>query len=130
MIRFFLLTFLWLALTGFVNTKTEEFVSPSGEYRICATVNGTDDRKPNYADVVLHLLDSKGAEIYTKVSGVGDAHKWALGWLENQDIVILYSVDIGSLAYKIENMKLIELPQLTEEMKSRALYLRKEKYGS
>ena len=128
--KLFLSILFILGLSGFANKKTEEFVSPSGEFSVYATVNGTDKTKPNYADVVLHLLDNKGQEIQVVVSGVGDAHKWALGWMSNQDIVILYSIDIGDLAFKIENSKLVELSVLTEQMKKRAYELRKQKYGS
>jgi hypothetical protein len=110
--------------------KTEKQLSPSGNYYIFATVNRTDKNKSNYADVVLHLLDKSENILETYTSKAGDAQKWALGWMPNEDIVILQSSDVGDMAFKIEENKLVEIEPLDKSMYERAKQLYEIKYGS
>ena len=104
--------------------------SPSGAYSVFATVNRTDKNLPDYAYVVLHLNDASGHELEVYRSRAGDANKWALGWMEGEDVVILQSYDVGSMAFQIENNVLMEIPTLSDEMIARAVALKVQKYGA
>jgi hypothetical protein len=105
-------------------------VSPTGGYAIFATVNRTDRDRPDYAFVVIHLLDPEGKELQVYRSRAGDASKWALGWMPDADVVILQSSDVGSMAFEISEDHLKEISPLNEVMKSRAKILKAEKYAT
>ncbi|MDK3159577.1 hypothetical protein QPK87_23810 [Kamptonema cortianum] len=102
--------------------------SPSENYAVFATVNRTDRNKPNYACVMIHLLDADGKELEVLKSKAGDVQKWALGWMTDSDVVVLYSSDVGSMAFEIVEGTLKEISPLSEDMKSRAADLKAEKY--
>ena len=56
--------------------------------------------------VSVHLADAEGVEIYAVQSSASDAIKWALGWMSDQDIVVLQSSDIGTTAYDVIDNRL------------------------
>ena len=103
-------------------------ISPSGKYTVFAKVNRTDQNRPDYAHVVIHLTDVTGKELQVYCSRAGDANKWALGWMPNEDIVILQSSDVGSMAFRIENDSLVEIVPISDEMSFRAEILKAKKY--
>ena len=53
------------------------------------------------------------------VSKAGDSQKWPLGWVLYQDIVILHSSDVGNIAFRIENGKLIKVKTMSKAMNER-----------
>ncbi|MEO6453025.1 MAG: hypothetical protein ABIN97_03080 [Ginsengibacter sp.] len=91
------------------------------------TVNRTNNKKTDFADVIIHLYNSKGQLLSDFNTNAGDANKWAVGWDKTKDTLILFSSDIGNVAYKIENGKLKSI-DLTDELNSRANKLKEEKY--
>lgn len=103
-------------------------MSPSGKHSVFATVNRTDQNRPDYAYVVIHLADTTSNELHVYRSRAGNANKWALGWMPNEDIVILQSSDVGSMAFQIENDSLVEISPISGEMAIRAEILKAEKY--
>ncbi|RUA16235.1 MAG: hypothetical protein DSY55_04615 [Clostridia bacterium] len=101
--------------------------SPSGKYQIKATINTDESDKTKYLCVQLHLLDAQGKELSQLQSSASYTMKWAIGWMEKDDIVILYSSDIGTYAYKIENNTLEKI-KTTDVIIKRGEQLKKLKY--
>ena len=103
-------------------------MSPSGKYTVYAKVNRTAQNRPDYAYVVIHLTDATGKDLHVYRSRAGDANKWVLGWMLDEDIVILQSSDVGSMAFRIENDSLVEIAQISDEVSVRAEILKAKKY--
>ena len=104
-------------------------ISPSGKYAISARVNRTDKNHPDYTHVVIHLTNAAETELLdVHRSRAGDVMKWAPGWMPNEDIVILQSSDVGSMAFRIENDSLVEITPISDEMSARAEILKAKKY--
>jgi hypothetical protein len=99
--------------------------SPSGEYKIFAAIEGV-------SLIHLHLTNKEGVELDTVYSGASNAMKWALGWMPDEDIVVLQSSDIGPRAYDIENNRLVakSYPFKDKHIQARAEELKSEKYGN
>ena len=98
--------------------------SPSGKYQIKATINTDESDKTKYLCVKLHLLDAQGKELSQLQSSASHTMKWAIGWMEKDDIVILYSSDIGTYAYQIENNTLKKI-KITDVIIKRGEQLKK-----
>lgn len=96
-------------------------VSPSGSYSFYTSIENFN--------IIIHLLDKNNNEISVVDTRASDVMKWAVGWIPKKDTVVLYSSDIGSYAYIIENQKLIKLKYLTKEMCLRANDLYGKKYN-
>ena len=103
--------------------------SPSKNYFINATVNKNKDDKTKYLCLVLHLYDDSKKEIDKYQTGASDRMKWALGWFKEDDIIVLYSSDIGIVAWKITNNKLLIIDEISGEIIKRGIELKEIKYG-
>ena len=101
--------------------------SPSGKYKIKATINKSKTDPTKYLCIHMTLLDSKGNVLSRLQTGASHIMKWAVGWMNKRDIVVLYSGDIGTYAYKIENNKLKEI-KTTPAIISRGNQLKNLKY--
>ena len=62
-------------------------------------------------------------------TGASDAMKWAVGWTPTEDVVVLYSSDIGTIAYDIENGQLVKIQRIDPEIRNHAERLYENKYG-
>ena len=113
-----------LLLAGCSADRHPIHVSPSGDYGIYATVNGPSDTL-----VTLHLVDASGKELYATSTGVSDAMKWAEGWMPKDDVVVLWSSDIGTSAYVVDAAVLVRLSEISDEIRIRARELYESKYG-
>ncbi len=102
-------------------------ISPSGKYQIKATINTDESDRTKYLCVKLHLLDVQGKELSQLQTGASHRMKWALGWMDDDDIVVLYSSDIGTYAYKTENNTLVNI-KTTDAIINRGEQLKKLKY--
>ena len=80
--------------------------------------------------MVIHLNDGSGKELHVYRSRAGDANKWALGWMPEKDVAILQSSDVGAMAFRIDEKRLLEISHISDEMSSRAKVLKAEKYGT
>ena|ERR1044072_28463 len=107
--------------------KSDKIVSPTAKYFITTTVNRSNNKKDDFADVVIHLYNSHGQLLFDFNTHAGDANKWAAGWDRTTDTIVLFSSDIGNAAYEIENEKLKSV-DLTDELNKRASELKEEKY--
>lgn len=104
--------------------------SPSGKYQISASVNHSKDDPRKYLCLKLFLFDSSGNLLKAEQTGVSDTMKWALGWMDKEDVVVLYSSDIGTSAYDVKLDGLHIISELTPLIESRAVELKSEKYKS
>ena len=123
---------IYLILLLFIGCGANKLVneiipSPSKKYKIQSTVNTDKTDRTKYLCIKLHLLDTKGKELFQLQTSASTTMKWALGWMEKDDILILYSSDIGTNAYTIEN-SMIKRVNTTEEFITYGNYLKKKKY--
>lgn len=101
--------------------------SPSERYWIKATVNKTDKNAEDYANVVIHIYDSEKNNIDSLDSKAGDFSKWAIGWTEFGDTIVIFSSDIGNKAWRITDNNLQQV-SVNERLNQRANELKKDKY--
>ena len=104
-------------------------ISPSGQYHVGATVNRDKAEKTKYLCLKLHLINPAGKEVPSLQTGVSATMKWALGWMPEEDIVVLYSSDVGTLAYKIGAEGDWRKIQPNDEIIRRGKQLKEDKYG-
>ena len=83
----------------------------------------------NYGIVMLHLAKKSGEELLPVRTGAGDVQKWAVGWMPEEDIVVLYSSDIGTLAYTVDDTGLVRIAELSDDVHGRAAELYASKYN-
>ena len=55
--------------------------------------------------------------------------KWAEGWMSDEDVVVLWSSDIGTTAYAVKGQELLRQDEVSNEIRTRARELYKSKYG-
>jgi len=111
----------------FNDYKGEHIISSTENFSINATVNRTDKKANNYADVVIHLFDKKGIKISELNSEAGDFSKWTIGWTKTGDTIVIQSSDIGNKSLIIKNNQLVQI-KTTESINERAEWLKSKKY--
>ena len=109
------------------NYESERIKSPTGNFEINATVNRNDKDGNNYADVIINLYDENQEKLTKINTGAGDANKWAIGWTESGDTMVLQSSDIGNKVWVFRNKQPIEVA-MTDRLNKRAEYLKSNKY--
>lgn len=117
------------SLAGCDDNSTTSIRSPSGYYGISASVEVSDTRNPDYGIVMLHLEHTYGKEASFMRTGASTFQEWSLGWMPKEDIVVLCSSDIGTIAYQVMNRRLVPLPEITPEIQGRSNELCLEEYG-
>jgi hypothetical protein len=122
-----LLLLILLSSCHLTNYESDIHYSPTKNYFIKGTVNRTDEKKENFADVIIHIYNKNKSEIQLLNSHAGDTNKWALGWTKVGDTILLQSSDIGNQAWTISNgqFKKVEMNTKIEKL---AEELYKEKY--
>ncbi|WP_299155959.1 hypothetical protein [uncultured Tenacibaculum sp.] len=120
--------FLVFFVSCFSDYDGEYFNSPSLKYKIKAKVNRTNKEDENYAYVMIYLYDKNSNLLDSINSRAGDFNKWALGWGEKSDTIILYSSDIGSKGYSIKANKMVALKKITEKINKRAEVIKYNSY--
>jgi len=93
--------------------------SSDGKFSVIAKVNRTDKNAEFYAEPIFEIYDSNKTLIQKIESGAGDYSKWEVGWSKNDNILIMYSSDIGNRAWKINDNR-IEKTELTPELNNQA----------
>lgn len=121
-----------LSLILFTGCESQQFLeeieqSPSGKYKIKVTINTDESDKAKYLCLKLHLLDTQNNELTNLQTGASHRMKWVVGWMPNDDIIVLYSSDIGTYAYKIEG-NILKNIQTTDLVIKRGEELKKMKY--
>lgn len=107
--------------------KSEYLTSSTGNFSINATVNRTDKKNNNYAEVIITFFNKNGIKISELNSEAGDFSKWAIGWTKTGDTVVLQSSDIGNKSWVFKNNKVIQI-ETTESLDKRAEQLKSKKY--
>lgn len=104
--------------------------SPNGSLTLIPSVNQSKNDLTKYHCVAFDITDSTGARLHHVQSGASDRMKWAIGWF-NDSTVILYSSDIGTRAWKLNDDKSSdEVPYpLPPELIAFGDRLKSEKYG-
>ncbi|MBO9703447.1 MAG: hypothetical protein J7604_24775 [Sporocytophaga sp.] len=111
----------------FSNYESERIKSPTGNFEIKATVNRIDENSDNYAKVIIHLYDKTNVELTEINSGAGDFNKWAIGWTESGDTIVMQSSDIGNMAWILLQNNPTEI-EMTNKLNKRAEFLKFKKY--
>jgi hypothetical protein len=117
---------IFLILIGCSDYETKTYISKTGNYSVKATVNRTNEKADDYADVLIHIYDKSKKELHKFNSGAGDFNKWSLGWTLLGDTIILQSSDIGNKAWIIKN-GLEKETQITKELNEQIDKLGKDK---
>jgi len=110
------------------DVKSDVTKSPSGKYLLNATVNRTNTKANDYAEVLIHIYTPGKIELMQIHSKGGDANKWALGWTSSGDTIVLQSSDIGNKAWKL-NADTLSVITLTPALNHRAGELYNAEYN-
>lgn len=127
----FLLTISLCLLGGCRRRRTalsNAVVSPSGKYKAAATVNRDRTDRTKYLCLKLHISDAAETQVTVIQTSASNTAKWALGWMPNKDIVVLYSADIGTQAYRPAAKGIFNSVEVTDEIIRRGKQLKEEKY--
>ncbi len=109
--------------------KPEERVaSPSGAFVVAAIPNEDTTDPAKHLCLRLVLMTPTGATLSALQTGASDVQKWAVGWMETGDVVVLQSSDIGTLAFTVVSNQLDQVA-LTPPIEARAAQLKQSKYG-
>jgi hypothetical protein len=117
---------LGLALAGCSpRPEAPPLASPSGEFAVTAEVSGEEAGPTRRHCVRLKVEETKTGRVMTFQTGASDVQKWAIAWSPAGSLV-LYSSDIGTLAYDIRDGRIAERePDAAERESARDAYRRK-----
>lgn len=104
------------------------YLSPSGAYSVTTEISGNDAGPVLRLCVRLKFLNTVTKQEFVFQTRASDVQKWALAWAPGGTLV-LYSSDIGIMAYEIGNGMISErLATEQEQAVGRRAY--EIKYGS
>lgn len=119
---------LLLTACGPLMKPTVRVESPDGDYVVAAIPNDNKSDPTKYRCIRLILEHRNGNVLSALQTSVSDGQKWAVGWMETENIIVLQSSDIGTQAYSIESNELNPI-EITPAIEIRAAELKKAKYG-
>lgn len=123
MIRLLLLC---LLITG-CSRSSAPLASPSGAFSVTTEISGDEAGPTRRLCVRLKIIDASAKSEIAFQTGASDMQKWAVAWSPSNSLV-LYSSDIGTLAYDIKGAHIVErAPDATEQEVGRQAY--EKKYG-
>ena len=103
-------------------------VSPSGAYSVATEISGDEAGPTRRLCVRLRVTDLVASREITFQTGASDVQKWAAAW-SSSNALVLYSSDIGTMAYDIKDGRVTErVPAAAELEVGRKAY--QQKYGS
>ena len=101
--------------------------SPSGAFIVSPEISGAEAGPTRRGCVLLQITDTKNKRTLRLQTGASDYQKWALAWSPT-DTLVLYSSDIGTLAYDVQSGQILERePSPAEKDFGREAY--EKKYG-
>ena len=115
-----------MLLSGCSGTGSEEATSPDGQLKVRTEISNDEAGPTERLCVVLIFEDPEGKEKRFQ-TGASDTMKWALAW-HDPDTLILYSSDIGTIAYDLKEFEISERKPNKEEMKT-GMDAYKNRYG-
>lgn len=107
---------------------TVRVASPDGDFVVAAIPNDSKSDPTKYRCIRLILENRNGNALSAIQTNVSDGQKWAVGWMESENVIVIQSSDIGTQAYNIESNELSQI-SITPEIKARAKELKMAKYG-
>ena len=110
-------------------TQRYSYGSSSGNYQVIVTTNRDKTDETKYLCLQLHLADAGGRELHVLQTGASNTMKWALGWMPEKDVVVLYSSDIGTTAYELTPEGRLRQVNATDQIVVRGKQLNGQKYG-
>jgi hypothetical protein len=125
--RRFILLFAILLLPACSRLARSALLSPSGAYSVTTELSGDEAGPTRRLCVRLRFTSAAAKREITFQTSASDVQKWAIAWSPG-DSLVLYSSDIGSYAYEIENGIVLErLANDQEQAVGRQAY--EAKYG-
>lgn len=119
---------LCLLLVGCSRPASPYIVSPSGVFSARAEISGNEAGPTRRYCVRLGIEDIKTKRWLTFQTGASDVQKWAVAWSPS-DSLVLYSSDIGTLAYDVKDGQILERTPDADELEvGRKAY--EHKYGN
>jgi hypothetical protein len=117
-----------LVVVGCARPAPTALVSPSGAFSATTEISGSQETDATRRHCVrLKVQDVQAAREITFQTAASNVHKWAIAWAPSGALV-LYSSDIGILAYDIDAGQIIERTANDGESEAaREAY--REKYG-
>ena len=130
--RLYVVGLLTICFTScFYMRKPAEIISsPSGLYKLKIDLNNNKVDKTKYACVLLKLYDKDFKEVTTLQTGASNNMKWAVGWYQNKDTIIVNSKDMGVSAYHLTQQNQLDTIPLTQDINSIADSIFQKKYAS
>jgi len=114
-----------LALTSCSRRTSGPAISPSGLYSVETDVPGESAGPTRRFCLRLKIHDIPSQKTFLFQTGASDTQKWAIGWSPN-NVLILYSSDIGIYAYETRDGFIMERPATEDEKEiGRAVYEKK-----
>ncbi|REK18613.1 MAG: hypothetical protein DWQ42_19545 [Planctomycetota bacterium] len=104
--------------------------SPDGTWVVTPSVNRSKADRTTYLCIAFEVTDAAGNPLHQVQSNANDRMKWALGWYDN-DTIVLASSDVGTSAWQLTaNGSISQLPDsLPAEITAHAQRLTDAKYG-
>lgn len=124
--RIFLFALLVASFSGCDRAGSQQAVSPDGKLRVRTEISDDVGEVTSRSCVILIFHGSKGQEKHYQTA-VSDSMKWALDWHDTNTLV-LFSSDVGTVAYDVEAMEITErIPCEEEIVTGREAY--RKRYG-
>ncbi|MEN8128028.1 MAG: hypothetical protein ABFR90_09530 [Planctomycetota bacterium] len=121
-----------LFLTGCLRRSDDqwenELLSPSGHYKVSVSRNNDKSDKTKWLCLKIHIKNSAEKEVDVIQTSASDTMKWALGWMKDKDVVVLYSSDIGTYGYIITKDEKLEKVETGDSIAERGRDLYEKKY--
>jgi hypothetical protein len=103
----------------FAGSKPDDLASsinsPSGLLEAKTELSGPEAGSTRHHCVILKVINIQTKKEAKLQTGASDFQRWAIGWAPG-DTLILYSSDIGTYAYDLQDNALVERPITKEEM--------------
>ena len=130
--RFFLLGAVIFVFMGCGSKETEmkKISSPTGKYKIGISVNEDKAAGRRHLCLKIHLFDRRSKELAVMQTGAKSQMDWVAGWMDKEDVVVLYGVGAGVQAWEIRREKEFRTIEATRKINQRIQRLKEDKYYS
>ena len=107
--RFVLFFFITVTSISCDNTSNiQTLSSPSRNIKIRLDINHNRSQPTKYECLVLSIFNRNSEILTIEQTGASNYSKWAAAWHPKNDTFILYSQDIGSLAWRFDLKNIVE----------------------
>ena len=118
-----------LGCSGAPSVALRPIPSPSRTYHVTPSINTSTKDKSRYLCVAFDVTDNSGATVAHVQTAASDGMRWALGW-HDDDTIVLSSSDIGTYAWNLDrNGRLSEAAHpISDELQMTGKQLVLQKY--